>query len=209
MCTVDGSRTLEQEVSVKGPPPSDALHATNPQAAGAVVWLTGLPASGKSTLAKTAAKRLRRAGIACCLLDGDAVRAAFEPAPGYGEGDRANYYVTLGNLAALLAAQGMVVVVPATAHLRVFRKHARNVATRFVEVHVALPAHHCASRDTKGLYQAAEAGAIGQLPGVGVTYEPPLEPDVVASGGKDTQALRQLVELVQSLVALPTRRGKS
>lgn len=188
-------------LTLKGPPPSDALHATNPTSPGAVVWFTGLPASGKSSMAKRAYKRVRRAGVACCMLDGDEVRAALEPPPAYDDAGRADFYVTLANMAALLAHQGMVVMVAATAHLRVYRSHARKVSPKYIEVHVALPLHHCKQRDTKGLYAAAAAGAIAALPGVGADYQPPLHPDVIANGGKDTAALRQVVSLVLARVA--------
>ncbi len=196
----DGVKAGASRDPMKGPPPSDALHATNPTAEGAVVWFTGLPASGKSTLAQRAYKRVRRAGVACCLLDGDAVRAAFEPTPRYDAAARADFYVTLANLAALLAHQGMVVMVAATAHLRLYRQHARQVAPHYIEVYVALPLHHCKQRDTKGMYAAAQVGAIDELPGIGVIYQPPAAADVTASGGKDTAALRQVVAHVLAMV---------
>jgi adenylylsulfate kinase len=162
---------------------------------GAVVWLTGLPASGKTTLARRIADALREEKTPCCLLDGDAVRAAMRPPPGYDPQARDDFYATLGRLAAMLAEQELIVLVPATAHLRRHRDHARAAARRFLEVHVATPLEECARRDDKGLYAAARGGEIAAMPGVGVAYEPPEHPDVVASGADDA-TVAQIVRTI-------------
>ena len=137
----------------------------SPAPRGAVVWITGLPSSGKSTFAERLQRRLLEAGLACCTLDGDAVRHALVPAPGYTPEARDAFYATLAGLAALLAAQGLVVVVPATAHRAAYRAEARRVAPRFVEVYVAVDAGECRRRDAKGLYAATGAGLAVGLPG--------------------------------------------
>lgn len=155
---------------------------------GAVIWITGLPSSGKSILARRIFDRLRAAGAPAVVLDGDQVRAALDPRPGYDPESRARYYSTLARLAALIARQGLVVVVAATANRRAFREHARALAPRFLEVFVDVPLEVCARRDTKGLYAAARRGAVTELPGIGSGFEPPLAPDVVASGGEDDDA---------------------
>ena len=110
---------------------------------GVVVWFTGLPSSGKTTLAGRVARALAAAGRAHCVLDGDAVRAALVPPPGYDAASRAAFYATLARLAALLARQGLVVLVPATAHRRAFRDDARALAPRFVEVFVSTDVDTC------------------------------------------------------------------
>ena len=92
---------------------------------GVVVWMTGKPSSGKSTLARALQARLSSDEVAACVLDGDEVRSAFHPRHGYDPKSRDEYYATLANLAALLARQGLVVMVPATAHLKTFRDRAR------------------------------------------------------------------------------------
>jgi adenylylsulfate kinase len=162
---------------------------------GVVAWLTGLPSSGKTTLAQRVAARCRAAGLACALLDGDEVRAALRPAPGYDDASRDRFYETLARLAALLAAQGLVVLVAATAHRRAFRERARRLAPRFVEVHVATPRDVCAARDAKGLYARAAGGRAPALPGAGAEYEPPAAPDVVASGGEDEAAAARVAAI--------------
>ena len=161
---------------------------------GAVVWVLGLPSSGKSTLARHIATRLRAGGRAVALLDGDQVRKALDPRPGYDPASRSRFYGTLAHLAALLAKQGLVAVVAATANRRAFRERARALAPRFVEVFVDVPVEVCAERDAKGLYKQAREGKISGLPGVDVAYEEPLAPDLVALGGYDEEALHRIVK---------------
>jgi adenylylsulfate kinase len=156
---------------------------------GAVVWVTGLPAAGKSTLARRLAARLREAGRACLVLDSDEVRAAIRPPHGYDEAGRDAFYGTLAALAALAARQGLVAIVPGTAHRRAWREQARQGAPRFVEVYVATPLEECRRRDPRGLYGSGVAG----VPGVDVPYEPPPAPDVVAPRGDDPVAVDQVL----------------
>lgn len=163
---------------------------------GIVLWFTGLPQSGKSTLARRVRDRL--ADRSCIVLDSDAVRAAIG-AGGYGSGDRDAFYRMLGGIAGLLADQGQVVLVAATAPLRAHRDHARTRAPRFAEIWVHTPRELCEARDTKGLYARARAGQAPDLPGVGAPYEPPTAPDVVADGGHDDRATEAIVELARGL----------
>jgi adenylylsulfate kinase len=162
---------------------------------GVVVWLTGLPQSGKSTLARTVEDRLGRRGRACVVLDGDELRPILGTR-GHDPAARDDFYARLAALAALFARQGLVVVVPATAHRAAYRAAARAAAPRFVEVHVDTPLADCEHRDVKGLYAAARAGTAPQLPGIGPAYEPPIEPDVVAHGGHDEAAIARITALV-------------
>jgi adenylylsulfate kinase len=160
---------------------------------GVVVWLTGLPSSGKSTLAERARLALRRLERPVCILDGDAVREAIVPTPSFDAAGRDAFYETLARLAALLAREGLVVLVPATAHRRAYRDRARSLAPRLVEVHVATPAETCRQRDPKGLWTAAREGRLVGVPGVDVEYERPAAPDIEADGGEDAWALEEIV----------------
>ena len=162
--------------------------------AGTVVWITGLPSSGKSTLARALVEKLEGAGLRACILDGDDVRKAVAPALAYTAEQRNAFYESLARLAALLASQGLVVVVPATANRRSFRERARELAPDFIEVWVDTPPDECARRDAKGLYAAHQNGRATELPGRGVEYEAPLTPGIVAHGGRDSAALAKLVE---------------
>lgn len=163
---------------------------------GWVVWLTGLPSSGKSTLATRVATALRDQGTPVSLLDGDEVRAVLSPPPAYDDESRAHFYRTLAGLAGLIAAQGQVVLVPATAHRRIYRETARELAPRYLEVYVATPADVCAERDAKGLYKASDDGDVAHLPGVGTTYDVPESPDVVAAMGADDNAIEAILRKI-------------
>ncbi len=147
---------------------------------GVVVWLTGLPSSGKSTLARAVADRLRALGRSTIVLDGDDVRAALRPSPGYDDASREAFYETLARLASLAARQGLVALVPATANRRAYRARAAELAPRFVLVWVDTPLEECERRDAKGLYAEAARGDNSALPGRGADYEPPTDADVVA-----------------------------
>lgn len=163
---------------------------------GAVAWVTGLPSSGKTTFARRLRARLAAGGREAALLDGDAVREALVPAPGYDPAGRAAFYEALGNLALALAREGTIVVVAATAHRRAFRDRVRGRAARFVEVLVDVPPDVCAARDPKGLWARARAGDAPELPGAALGYEPPLAPEVVARGGEDGAALEAAAALL-------------
>ncbi len=162
---------------------------------GVIVWITGRPSSGKSALGERLRKRFLHAKRPVVLLDGDAVRAAMKPAVGYNEQARRDYYETLANLAALCAHQGLVVIVPATAHLREYRNRAREMAPRYIEVYVHVAAARCAERDAKGLYAAVRDGRVTGVPGADVPYEAPEAPDVIALGGYDDEAITKIVRL--------------
>jgi adenylylsulfate kinase len=160
---------------------------------GTVIWLTGLPSSGKSTLARRLAARLAAGGRPALVLDGDEVRDALVPPPGHDAAGRAAFYETLARLAAGVARQGQVAIVAATAHRRAFREAARALAPRFLEVWLDVPADACAARDAKGLWALARAGGAPELPGAGVGYEIPARPDVVARGGEDDRAIAEIL----------------
>lgn len=162
---------------------------------GVVVWLTGLPSSGKSTLAARVAAELRAGGVATAELDGDAVRACIVPPHGYGDRGRGDFYATLARLAALLAAQGTVVLVPATATRAAFRDLARSLSPRFVEVFLDVPLDECRRRDAKGLYSAAAP----DLPGLTVHYEAPLHPEVTVrdAAASDVARVIRAIDLVR------------
>jgi adenylylsulfate kinase len=170
-----------------------------PEASGVVVWLTGLPSSGKSTLALLLARRLGEAGCRAAILDGDEVRRALVPTPGYTPEARDAFYATLARLAALLAGQGLVALVPATAHRAAYRAEARRLAPAFLEVHVDVDAAECQRRDAKGLYAAAAEGHAAGLPGADLAYEVPAAPDVVAHGGHDADAVAEILARVAAL----------
>jgi adenylylsulfate kinase len=169
----------------------------------AIAWFTGLPSSGKSTLARRVQDRLAASGRASVLLDGDELREVLG-AEAYAPEDRERFYRTIAALAALVANQGLIVLVSATAPAREHRDRARaalNDGGMFVEVWVKTPLAVCEERDPKGLYARARRGEANDLPGIGVTYEPPLNPEVIADGGLDDAAIAAIERLLDQPLA--------
>jgi adenylylsulfate kinase len=162
---------------------------------GVVVWFTGLPSSGKSTLARNVQRRLLERGETPCLLDSDVMRRLLAPQLGHSDGERTAFYEALAGLAAELARQGLAVLVAATAHRREYRRRARESVSHFIEVWVTTPLADCQARDDKGLYAAAKTG-VGTLPGVGQPYEVPEDAEVQAAGGLDARAVDQILALI-------------
>jgi adenylylsulfate kinase len=160
------------------------------------VFVTGLPSSGKSTLGAALATKLRARGVAVALLDGDEIRGVLVPRPGYDDQARHDFYASLAGIAGVLAAQGLVVVIAATANRSAYREMARARAPRFIEVLVDVDANECARRDAKGLYAAERTGAVQGLPGADASYERPTHADVVATGGHDSSAIDRVVALL-------------
>ncbi len=142
------------------------------------LWLTGRPASGKSTIARALAAELARRGVRAAILESDELRKVFTPRPTYTEEERETFYGSLAFIGKLLVAHGVPVIFDATANRRRWRDAARAAIPRFVEVFVDAPVEVCAARDPKGLYRQAREGAVATLPGVGADYEPPLRPEL-------------------------------
>jgi bifunctional enzyme CysN/CysC len=141
---------------------------------GAVVWLTGLPGSGKSTLARALERRLFGRGGSPVLLDGDTLRAGLNSDLGFSAKDRSENIRRLAEVAAHLARNGHIAIVAAVSPSAEDRAAARRIAdTAFREVYVATPAEICESRDPKGHYAKARAGALPAFTGIGNDYQPP------------------------------------
>ncbi len=142
---------------------------------GAVVWLTGLPGAGKSTLAGALERRLFSRGGSPILLDGDTLRAGLNGDLGFTAEDRAENIRRLAEIATHLAKNGHIAIVAAVSPSREDRDAARRIAGRlFREVYVATPAEVCEQRDPKGHYAKARAGALPSFTGIGSDYQPPL-----------------------------------
>lgn len=184
-----------------------ALTLPTTQAPGFVIWLTGLPASGKTTVARTLAPWIAERVSALRLLDSDEVRKALTPEPRYTPEERDLFYRALGYLASLLAEHGVAVVVAATAPLQRHRDEARAriPAPRFVEVHVNCPPQRCRERDPKGLWARADRGEIQTLPGAGASYETPAEPELrVDTTTADARAnARRILDHLETSALLP------
>ena len=147
---------------------------------GAVVWLTGLPASGKSTLARALERRLFDRGGSPVLLDGDTLRASLNRDLGFSAEDRSENIRRLAEVATHLARNGHIAIVAAVSPSREDRASARRIAdTAFREIYVATPAEVCEGRDPKGHYAKARAGDLAAFTGITNDYEPPAECELV------------------------------
>ncbi len=147
---------------------------------GAVVWLTGLPGAGKSTLARALERRLFSNGGSPILLDGDTLRAGLNGDLGFSPQDRSENIRRLAEVATHLARNGHIAIVAAVSPAIDDRAAARRIAdTAFREVYVATPAEVCESRDPKGHYAKARAGNLQSFTGIGNDYQPPTDAELV------------------------------
>lgn len=148
---------------------------------GCVVWLTGLPSSGKSTIAEALEAELRARGEKVELLDGDVVRENLSKGLGFSKEDRDTNIRRIGFVAHLLARNGVKVICAAISPYREVRDEIRQLAGDFIEVYVSTSLALCETRDVKGLYQKARSGQIRGFTGVDDPYEPPLSPEIEIS----------------------------
>jgi adenylylsulfate kinase len=148
---------------------------------GCVVWLTGLSASGKSTVARALERRLVARGRLVYVLDGDNFRHGLASDLGFSPADRQENIRRAGQVAALLADAGVIAVTAFISPYRRDRLRARQAvpAGRFVEVFVDVPLAECERRDPKGLYRRARAGELADFTGLTAPYEPPESPELV------------------------------
>lgn len=153
---------------------------------GFVVWLTGLPCSGKTTIAQALAQRLRDEGYKVEILDGDVVRQHFSKGLGFSKEDRIENIRRVSYVAHLLARNGVVVIVALISPYREGRDYARQLIGQFVEVYVKCPLEVLMERDVKGLYAKALKGEIPNFTGISDPYEPPENPEVVVETDKET-----------------------
>ena len=171
------------------------------------VWVTGLPASGKSTLTSELATQLRDLGIHVTVLESDSLRRLFSKTPRYDEQDRDYFYGSLAFIGQVLVEHGVSVIFDATANRRRYRDRARQNIPRFVEVFVECPLEVCMRRDPKGIYRLARGGEATNVPGAQAAYEPPKNPEIIVNGDLDdpkTGALR-VVDLLIAKAYLPAK----
>lgn len=152
-------------------------------ACGATVWLTGLPAAGKTTIGNALAGRLAEAGYACYRLDGDVLRRGLSSDLGFDAASRQENVRRVAHVASMLADAGILVVATLISPYRADRLLARELHTtngiEFVEVYLDTPLAECERRDPRGLYARARRGEISGLTGVDDPYEPPEAPEVI------------------------------
>lgn len=169
---------------------------------GVTVWFTGLPSSGKTTLARAVRERLAAAAHRVEMLDGDELRAHLTADLGFSRQDRDDNVARVGYVAHLLSRNGVVVLCSLISPYREARDRVRALhQAPFVEVHVSAPLEACAERDVKGLYRRQRAGEVLNLTGVDDPYEAPLHPELVVP--THTQTLEESVAAVLAVLGVP------
>ena len=167
---------------------------------GFAIWITGLPASGKSTIVSALKPQLEAMGLAVEVLESDEVRRVITPIPIYSEAERDLFYRALVFTGHRLVAHGVTVVFDATASRRVYRDFARSVIPRFIEVAVECPLTTCMERDKKGTYRKGQRGESLTVPGLQSPYEAPINPDlrIDSTTTPSSDAARQILGLVKA-----------
>jgi adenylylsulfate kinase len=150
---------------------------------GVTVWLTGLSASGKSTIAAALERALVDMRLPAYRLDGDNIRHGLNRNLGFGAEDRHENIRRIGEVAKLFADSGSAAITafisPYRADRDLVRKSHDQSGLPFLEVFVDAPLGLCERRDPKGLYRKARAGALRGFTGIDDPYEPPLNPELV------------------------------
>jgi len=168
---------------------------------GITLWFTGLPSSGKTTLAGLVGNALKAVGLPVEILDGDEVRRRLTKGLGFSKEDRFENISRIAYVAKLLSRVGAVAIVAAISPYREMRSRARAEIENFVEIYVNCPLPVCIERDVKGLYAKALAGEITNLTGISDPYEPPLTPEIVVQTDKES-AEQSVALILDKLVSL-------
>lgn len=152
---------------------------------GFVVWFTGLPSAGKSTLARLLERELVQRGWPVEVLDGDEVRLRLTKGLGFSREDRDENIRRISFVAGLLAKHGVAAITAAISPYRVAREEARREVGRFVEIYVKCALDTCVQRDVKGLYRRALAGEISTFTGISDPYEEPVAPELTVETDRE------------------------
>ncbi len=163
------------------------------------IWLTGFPASGKSTIAAALRPQLEQLKLSIEVLESDAVRRILTPNPTYSPEERDLFYRALAFMGARLVFHGVTVIFDATANKRAYRDFARSLIPRFIEVAVECPLGLAMQRDYKGTYQRGQRGESSTVPGLQDPYEAPLYPEVRIDTTQlsATDAARMVLQVVK------------
>ncbi len=163
---------------------------------GAVIWLTGLSASGKSSIAMGLEQALTEQGYSCYVLDGDNIRNGLNANLGFSPEDRTENIRRVGEVAALFADAGLICITAFISPYRADRARARqSCGEAFHEIHISADLATCESRDPKGLYKKARSGELREFTGVSAPYEIPEQPQLAIDTDRENIAA-SVVKLV-------------
>jgi adenylylsulfate kinase len=168
---------------------------------GYTLWFTGLPSSGKSTLARMVETRLTHMGFHTEVLDGDEVRLRLSKGLGFSKEDRDENIKRISYVANIITRCGGVAITCAISPYREIRDEARMEIGRFVEIYVKCPIEECIKRDVKGLYKRAISGEITNFTGISDPYEEPLQPEITVETNIETmdESAEKILEVLKEL----------
>ncbi|MBD3204770.1 adenylyl-sulfate kinase [Candidatus Bathyarchaeota archaeon] len=165
---------------------------------GWAIWITGLPASGKSTIARHLVAVLESENVQVQVLESDELRDVLTPNPTYSQKERDIFYNSMVYIGTLLADNGVNVLFDAVANRREWRNKARENIDRFMEVYVNTPLEICKKRDPKGIYEKAEKGEATTVPGIQAEYEKIKNPEVTVDGTVDPKkSAEKIIEVMR------------
>ena len=168
---------------------------------GIVIWLTGLPGSGKSTIAHELEWKLLEIGKLAYVLDGDNIRHGLNSDLGFSPEDRKENIRRISEVAKLFAEAGIITITAFISPYREDRKRARNLVKdgEFIEVFVKCPLEVLIKRDPKGLYKKALAGEIKEFTGISAPYEEPENPEIMIETDKETveESVRKILDYLK------------
>ncbi|HYB43511.1 MAG TPA: adenylyl-sulfate kinase [Candidatus Methylomirabilis sp.] len=169
------------------------------------IWFTGLPSSGKSTLARLVEAEIRARGFRVMVLDGDEVRTWLTAGLGFSREDREENMRRIAHLAMFQNRSGVATITAAISPYQRARDDARRVIERFVEVYVECPLSVCEERDVKGLYKKARRGEVLHFTGVSDPYEVPAAPEVVVRTDRESkeECVARIMARVEEFGHLP------
>jgi adenylyl-sulfate kinase len=172
---------------------------------GATLWFTGLPSSGKSTIARAVFQRLLDRGLPAELLDGAEVRESLSRGLSFSKEDREEHIRRMGYVAKLLSRNGVIVVAAAVSPYRATRDEVRRNTKNFVEVYVECPVDIAEQRDTDGWYARARRGEVEEFTGVNAPYEPPVTPEVHINSDRDSvdEAAAKVISCLEDRQLIP------
>ena len=172
---------------------------------GFTLWFTGLPCSGKTTVAEIVAPELRERGLNVELLDGDVVRQGLSKDLGFSKKDRDIHIRRIGFVSKLLSRNGVAVIASFVSPYRTIRDELRQEIENFVEIYVKCSVEVCIERDVKGMYKKALAGEIENFTGVSDPYEEPEKPEIVIETDKETteESAKKVLIALEELGYIP------